>query len=238
MAGGGTIRLSDSDRAVLATRMSPASKAALLGRSAAWVGRAMAAIEAAAVAPAAPIEQPPPAAPAQRPSAEPQAGPVARLVAFYGAPAGLEPRALAGWLYDNSPLSFAQIAAAAGVDEAEVRQLADGEAPAPPEVAAAVAVPAPIPAPPPPARANPTKRQPPAETSTAAAFVSTPVPFVPRPAAVARRGVALRLAPLTPAKRRYCGWFIAAGWAVNAVAELFDVDPVDVATAFGGRVAS
>jgi hypothetical protein len=35
-----------------------------------------------------------------------------------------------------------------------------------------------------------------------------------------------RLRPLTPAVRRYAGWFLAAGWSVDDAAWLFDVSPL------------
>lgn len=36
---------------------------------------------------------------------------------------------------------------------------------------------------------------------------------------------------VTPAKLRYCRWFLDAGWTVAAVADLFDLDPQDLAQA-------
>lgn len=41
-----------------------------------------------------------------------------------------------------------------------------------------------------------------------------------------------RLGPVTPAKRRYAGWFLAADWPLDEVAALFDVSPPALAEAF------
>ena len=58
------------------------------------------------------------------------------------------------------------------------------------------------------------------------------VPAAPPPAPVSRDGRVERLKPLTPANRRYCGWFLAAGWGWREVAHLFDLDVHELMGAF------
>lgn len=96
--------------------------------------------------------------------------------------------------------------------------------------------PAPQPQPEPPAAEAPppkiTAQEPPRPVPVAKPPVSARTPR-PRPAPRAQRagGVVVRLQPLTPARQRYAGWFLGAGWSLREAAWLFDLDPERLAEA-------
>lgn len=65
------------------------------------------------------------------------------------------------------------------------------------------------------------------EPPPAATPAIDPIPVAPPPAmAVAAELVMepMQIDVLTPAQRRYTGWFLAAGWRPADVADLFDLD--------------
>lgn len=54
-----------------------------------------------------------------------------------------------------------------------------------------------------------------------------------RPPIMARRAPeARRYNPVSPEKLRYAGWFRAAGWRLDSIAHLFDLEPQDLEQAF------
>lgn len=55
-------------------------------------------------------------------------------------------------------------------------------------------------------------------------------------AAAPRRPVATRIRPLTPRVLRWCGHFHVADWAVDEIADLFDLDVEELGRALGGGV--
>lgn len=56
-----------------------------------------------------------------------------------------------------------------------------------------------------------------------------PRPPPTRPSAGAKSaGRVRRVKPMTSAIARWAGWFLAAGWRLDEVARLFDVEPQDL----------
>lgn len=63
-------------------------------------------------------------------------------------------------------------------------------------------------------------------------------PEAPSVRTFARAAAVQRLKPMTSARLRYCGWFVAAGWELHEVADLFDVHEDALADALEFGVAA